>query len=53
MTMYKPQMAVIPIQQKPNDGSTSQGVGRLKLRHTDAVDGECLKANIKTMKNVS
>jgi len=53
MTTYKPQMAIIPIQQKPNDGSTSQGVGRLKLCHTDTVDGEHSKVNIKTMKNVS
>jgi len=52
-TTYEPQMAIIPIQQKPNDGSTSQGVGRLKLCHTDAVDRERLKVNIKTMKNVS
>jgi len=52
-TTYEPQMAVIPIQQKPNDSLTSQGVGRLKLHHTDSDDGEHLKANVKTMKNVS
>jgi len=46
-------MAVLPTQQQLNDGPTSQGVGRLKLHHTDAVDGERSKANIKTMKNVS
>ena len=49
-TTYEPQMAVIPIQQKLNDSLTSQGVGRLKLRHTDAVDREHSKANVKTMK---
>jgi len=53
MTTYRPQMAILPIQQKPNDSSTSQGIGRLKLCHTNAVDGEHLKANIKTIKNVS
>jgi len=50
---YGPQMAILPTQQQPNDGPTSQGVGRLKLCHTDTVDGEHSKVNIKTMKNVS
>ena len=50
---YGPQTAILPTQQQPNDSPTSQGVGRLKLCHTDAVDRECSKANVKTMKNVS
>jgi len=33
MTTYGPQMARHPIQQQPNDGLTSQGVGGLKLCH--------------------
>jgi len=47
---YGPQTAILPTQQQPNDGLTSQGVGRLKLHHSDAVDGERSKANVKTMK---
>jgi len=53
MTTYEPQMAVLPIQQQPKDGSSSQGVGGLKLHHHDAVDEKRLKANVKTIKNVS
>jgi len=50
---YGPQMAILPTQQQPNDGPTSQDVGKLKLRHTDAVDREHSKVNVKTMENVS
>jgi len=53
MTTYRPQMAVLPIQQQPKDSSSSQGVGGLKLCHHNTVDGKCLKANIKTIKKVS
>jgi len=52
-TIYGHQIAVLPIQQQPNDGSTSQGVGGLKLRHSDTVDRKHSKVNIKTIKNVS
>jgi len=52
-TTYGPQTAILPIQQQPNDGSTSQGVGGLKLRHSDAVDRKHSKVNIKTIKNIS
>jgi len=52
-TTYGPQMAVLPIQQQLNDSSTSQGVGGLKLHHSNAVDRKHSKANVKTIKNVS
>ena len=48
-----PQMAVLPIQQQPDDGLTVQGVGGLKLCHSDAVDRKRSKANIKTIKKIS
>ena len=53
MAIYRPQMAVLPIQQQLKDGSTSQGVGGWKLCHCDTADGKHSKANIKTIKNVS
>jgi len=46
-------MAVLPIQQQPDDSSTVQGVGGLKLHHSDTVDGKHLKANVKTIKKIS
>jgi len=52
-TTYGPQMAILPIQQQLNDGSTIQGIDGLKLHHSNTVDRKCLKANIKTIKNVS
>jgi len=52
-TKYGPQMAILPIQQQLKDGSTSQGVGGLKLCHSNTVDGKHSKANVKTIKNVS
>jgi len=47
------QSAILPTHLQPNDGSTFQCVDGLKLCHSNAVDGECLNANIKTIKNVS
>ena len=52
MTTYRPQMAVLPIQQQLKDSLTSQGVGGLKLHHRHTVDRKCSKANVKTIKNI-